>query len=389
MRRNIRTGVRLKYLSRSGRFPSGNDRWYFRPHGERGIAMPDLPISHPEFIMRHAGLMRDRGQKQSPHARADADSLSRAIRDYLASAEFLSLAPLTRDDRRRIYEKLEADYGTAKVPQIEPKHIRIDLSKHKPNPANNCLKCWRALMSWLIERGAIDIDPARQVSRRKAPKSDGHLAWTRLDLEKFRAHWPHDTPQRLCMELLYRSCAAMVDACAMTRGNIKDGWLVYTRSKSKSIATVPWSARNAPAWFEWNADLEVCLRTAPAHIAFLVTRSGQPRSHRAVSQWFSRTCTRTGLDPRKSAHGLRKLRAAMFRENGATKDQRMAILGHETAAEAEHYDKSADLRRVVMGQQSSWGNKCPTLISERPTGIDLHKKIAAVAIPRGLEPRTC
>ncbi|WP_157771601.1 hypothetical protein [Thioclava nitratireducens] len=55
------------------------------------------------------------------------------------------------------------------------------------------------------------------------------------------------------------------------------------------------------------------------------------------------------MEPRKSAHGLRKLRAAIFRENGATKDQRMAILGHETAAEAEHYDKSADLKRVVKG----------------------------------------
>lgn len=349
MRRNIRAGVRLKYLSRSGKFPSGNDRWYFRPHGEKGIAMPDLPIENPRFIARHAELMLERGQKPSPHVMCVKGSLSWAIREYLASEEFLSLAPLTRENRRRIYEKMEASYGLAKVRQIEPKHIRVDLSKLTANPANNRLKCWRALMAWLVDRGHIDTDPAKQVTRRKVPKTDGHVAWTRDDLAKFRKRWPHNTPQRLCMELLYRSCTAVVDACAMTRGNIKDGWLVYMRSKSSSMATVPWTSNAAPAWFEWTGDLEACLSAAPAHLSFIVTAKGKPRSHKAVSSWFSQACTDAGMDPRKSAHGLRKLRAAMFRENGATKDQRMAILGHETAAEAEHYDKSADLKRVVRG----------------------------------------
>ncbi len=43
----------------------------------------------------------------------------------------------------------------------------------------------------------------------------------------------------------------------------------------------------------------------------------------------------------------------MFRENGATKEQRMAIPGHETEAQADHYAKSADLIRVVTGTKSS------------------------------------
>ncbi|MEL6296781.1 MAG: hypothetical protein AAFR10_21225, partial [Pseudomonadota bacterium] len=54
-----------------------------------------------------------------------------------------------------------------------------------------------------------------------------------------------------------------------------------------------------------------------------------------------------------SAHGIRKLRAAMFRENGASEDQRMAILGHESKQMASHYSKSADLRKVISGTNSS------------------------------------
>jgi integrase len=84
-------------------------------------------------------------------------------------------------------------------------------------------------------------------------------------------------------------------------------------------------------------------------MTFLVTAAGRPRSNKAASQWFSKACSEAGLAEGKSAHGLRKLRAAMFRENGATKDQRKAILGHESDAEEALYSKSADLQRVISG----------------------------------------
>ncbi|MFW8637499.1 tyrosine-type recombinase/integrase [Cribrihabitans pelagius] len=227
----------------------------------------------------------------------------------------------------------------------------MDLSKLDAHPANNRLKCWRALFKWLHGRGMIDVDPAAHVLPRKAPKSEGHTAWTRADLETFRDHWPHDTPQRLCMKLLYRSCAAMVDACRIGPGMVKGGWLTMQRSKSLSLAVIPWTAETAPDWFEWTGDLDKCLEAAPRHRTYIITASGKPRSEKAASQWFSKACRAAGLGEGKSAHGLRKLRASMLRENGATEDQRKAILGHETGAEAEHYSKSADLRRVISGTE--------------------------------------
>ena len=84
-------------------------------------------------------------------------------------------------------------------------------------------------------------------------------------------------------------------------------------------------------------------------MTFIATKGGRPRSEKAASQWFSKACRAAGLEDGKSADGLRKLRATMFRENGASQDQRMAILGHETSAEAEHYSKSADQKRVISG----------------------------------------
>lgn len=46
--------VRLKGLNASGRWPSGNVRYYYRPAGQKGIAMPDLPKDHPDFLAAYA-----------------------------------------------------------------------------------------------------------------------------------------------------------------------------------------------------------------------------------------------------------------------------------------------------------------------------------------------
>lgn len=347
MRRGIRAGVRLKYLGAAGKWPSGNRRWYLRKPGEKAIPMPDLPIESPKFL--EAYVIASGGGKPSPIVQHRGGTLGFVIRGYMASGDYALLAPSTRGSRRSILEKIEAAYGHLPIAPIQPRHIRTDLSKFEPNPANNRLKCWRAVMAWAVQSGAIDTDPAKQVAKRKAPKTDGHEAWTRLDLEKFRAHWPHETRQRMFCELLYRSCAAVVDACALGRANVKDGWITYSRSKSKSVAMIPWARENAPDWFEWTGDFEICQRHAPIAPTFIVTARGLPRSQKAVSSWFSSAATAAGLDPNKSAHGLRKLRAAMFREMGASMEARRAILGHESDAEAVHYDKSADLKKVVRG----------------------------------------
>ena len=309
--------------------------------------MPDAPKDSPKFLKAY--LEAAEGTKLHPAPSHAAGSLGWAIRAYFASEEYKALAALTRQQRKRILEAVEAEYGRAPYAGVQPKHIRTDLAKLDAHPANNRLKCWRALFKWLHLRGMIDADPASQVLPRKAPKSDGHTAWERSDLETFRGYWPHGTPQRLCMELLYRSCAAMVDACRIGPGMVNAGWLTMTRSKSGSLAVIPWAAANAPDWFEWTDDLELSLGASPRHMTYIVTAGGKPRSEKSTSQWFSKACRDAGLENGKSAHGLRKLRASMFRENGASEDQRKAILGHETSAEAAHYSKSADMRRVISG----------------------------------------
>lgn len=310
--------------------------------------MPDLPKGHPKFLAAYAAALAGKPVVTRP----EAGSIGAMVAAFLASARYQNLRPSTRAYMRRNIEAIRATWGAAQASTLAATHIRADLAKLSPHPANQRLRAWRALCRWGFEEGAmLPSDPAAEVRKRALPASDGHKAWTRDDVQKFRDHWPHDTPQRLAFEVIHRTGAAMADACSIGPGMIRDGWLIYTRTKSGSQAVCPMTAA-APAWFEHDDHLAECLRRQPRHLTYLVTAQGAPRSQKAASQWFAAACRAAGLTG-LTAHGIRKHRAAVFQENGATADQRMAILGHETESEARRYARSADLVRTVAGQVSN------------------------------------
>ena len=132
------------------------------------------------------------------------------------------------------------------------------------------------------------------------------------------------------MEAMLRTGASIADLCRLGLNMVEDGWLTYERGKSGSVAP----RENPPAWAQGD-ELDSCLEHHP-RLMFLVTAAGKPRPEKAAAAWFSRTCTDAGL-PELSAHSFRKLKAARMKEMGATTEQRMAILGHETHAEASRY----------------------------------------------------
>lgn len=347
MRHNFRSGVRLKHLSQSGFHPSGNPRIYYRPKGMKGIPMPDARMDSEVFL---AAYVQASGLRPKPKTRSfDEGSLGAAVTAYLGSENFLSLAESSRERWRSHCDDIRQKYGVARLESLSARHIKKDLADRKSHAANNRLKVWRSLCAHWDQAGLIETNIARQVAPRKTPKTDGHLAWTRDDFAAFRAHLVIGTKERLAFELLYRTCAAIGDVTRLHRGMVDaDGWLTYTRQKSGSVATCPFYV-DGPAWFEATNDLAECFEVEPAHLTFLTTKAGKSRSAKSAASWFSKAASLAGLDAAKTAHGVRKGRAAVFKENGALAEQRMAILGHETIAETQHYSKSADLKRTIQG----------------------------------------
>jgi len=347
MRRTHATnGVRLKGLSQSGRWPSGNPRFYLRQAGQKAVAMPDAPKDSRAFL---AAYLAATGHKQRLDRKPTPGTIGALAAGFMASAAYQNMAESTRAYMRRNLDAIRATWGNAPAADLDARHIRFDLSKLSPNPANMRLRAWKAMCKWAFQEAALlDKDPAAAVRKRVIPKSEGFKSWTRDDVVAFRAYWRYGTEERMAFEVLHRTAAAVVDACQMGPGMIRDGWMFYTRQKSESPAACPMTAETSPPWFEHDDHLDRCLAVQPRHLVYILTKTGKARSRKSVSQWFAAACRQAGIKG-KSAHGLRKHRAAVFKENGASAEQRMAILGHETASEAKDYAASASLARTIWG----------------------------------------
>ncbi|MEM1345959.1 MAG: tyrosine-type recombinase/integrase, partial [Pseudomonadota bacterium] len=263
---------------------------------------------------------------------------------------------MTQTQRRREFDRLialkDGAGGRFKVGEITADAIRANLESLSPGAASNRLKAWRAVMSHAVDRSWVDRSPAHDVRAPQPKSGDGHRAWTKDDIEAFRAALPIGTRHRLAMELAYWTGARRGDLVQLGPQHIGvDGWLQYRQSKTGRDVAVPFRADQVPhpaLAKEW-AHLERALVLARPGLLYLATQTGAPRSSNAVGEWFRRACKVAGLPDGCSMHGLRKARASALAELGWSEGQIMAWTGHDTMKEVVRYTRSARRRVMIRG----------------------------------------
>ncbi len=337
--------IRLANLNRSGTWASGRPRYYYRPKGGKNVPLPDYPLTDRRFLEAY---MKAAGLSETPKVKGHT---SQMVNGYLKSEAFTGLAKGTKAYLWKHLDEIEAEFGAYPLGGLTAKAIRKDLSRFGESAKAKRLKAWRGLCRFAHDAGEIDANPALQVAK-PAQKLVGHEAWTADDVRTFRRHWRLDTPQRLLFEALLWTGARMSDAVRLHDGMIgKDGWARFQQVKTKNRVrgkgwvAVPIHAKAKP-WAGSQTALLAALKARPVkHLAWIVTAYGAPRSVKAASQWFAAAARQAGVQ--KSAHGIRKYRAATMKEAGAGADARMAWLGHVTESEAEDYALTADLKRII------------------------------------------
>lgn len=350
MRRAFRTNrVRLKHLNRSGAWPSGNPRWYYRPKGTKAVPLPDKPHDHPEFLAAYAAAA---GLSAPPVPKHGQGTIGEGVALFLASSAYTAKSEATRAVWRRMLDDIRKRYGAALSKDLQPKHIVADLSGRGPHPANNRLKVWRALCRWWKKVHMIPTNPAASVQRMEAPKSDGHIPWGADDLARFRAHWPNGSLQRLAFEVLHWTGARMSDAVRLNDGMVRDGWLTYQQDKTRGVVTIPLYVD--PPYYADPAGhvfLMAALKAKSGPL-FMPTEFGTQRSKKAASSWFAGAARAAGLVDR-TGHGLRKTRLITMTEREATTHQLSAWCGQDSLKEVERYTKLANRRRVLEAGMTS------------------------------------
>lgn len=332
--------VTLKGLMPSTKGKGGKLRWYVRRKGLPLVAMPDLPHDDPRFLAAYAAAWAVKAPEK-PQETAQG-TIAAHVRDALSSARYKAASPAYRAALRRHVDDIARAYGTLPVAGLRDRHIAADVDK-ATQPLMR-LKAWRFLCK------PMRPDPSRAVNVER-PKTDGHAPWSADDLAAFRARWPIGSAPRAAMEVLFWTGARISDAVKIGPGNVgADGVLAFRQTKTRGMAYVPWTCPLP----DYAADMQPDRATmfaaiAPfaGHMTFLATAQGRGRSSKALGVMISDACAKAGVD--KSAHGLRKARAQMLAEAGATTHQIAAWTGHETLQEVAHYTAAADRRRAVIG----------------------------------------
>lgn len=321
-----------------------------RYHRETGIRLPDLPETHPDFVTAWAQAEAKKSPMETAQRKrpVKAGSLEAVVRGMLNGVWFKAKSKTYQGMIRRHAESIAEKYGPARVAVVTAHNIETDLSKFDPNPANDRLKAWRAIMT----AAKASPNPAQAVKRREV-KVEGFEMWQPDEVAIFRTRWKIGTTARAAFELVLWTAARTNDAVMLGPGNVgSDGILSFRQSKTDGMAYVPWTnplPDYAEEWEEEREGVKAALSRLEGGTTFLHV-AGKPRSIKGLGNLIANAARDAGLIDR-TAHGLRKARLTAIAEAGGSTHAIMAWGGHASLAEAEHYTKAAQMKRLVSQQR--------------------------------------
>ena len=278
--------------------------------------------------------------KPSPSAKTS--TLHWALDKYRHSSAWAGLSNATRRQRENIYRPVIKTAGKVMLKDIATDTIRAGRERRAaaPHAANNFLKAMRGFFGWAVETGLVATDPTKGVKMLAGENESGFHTWTEEELERFEAHWPLGTRERLAFDLLLYTGLRRGDAVQVGRQHVRDGCItIFTEKHRKGRrgeqVTIPILQPLA----------ESIAATKTGDLTFLVTEFGRPWVKESFGNWFKDVCR--AADCPGSAHGLRKAGATRAAERGATERQLMAIFGWSSPRMAAHYTRSADRSRLA------------------------------------------
>lgn len=213
--------------------------------------------------------------------------------------------------------------------------------KNTPAVANSFLKTMRALFRWAREAEHIAVDPAKDVPFLTV-RTKGFTPWTIEDVERYRAHWPLGTHERVALEVLVNTGLRRSDAVQLGRQHIKDGVATITLKKTDGTSDVTVHVPILPA-------LQKAIDACPVgDLTFIVGKLGLPMTKESFGNMFRSYCEAAGVSRGKSAHGLRKLAATSVADNGGSEHELQALFGWVTNSQSLTCTRDANKKRLAL-----------------------------------------
>jgi integrase len=274
--------------------------------------------------------------------------LSAALVAYYAHTDWTeNLGAVSRTKRRQILEKLRAEFGIAPLAALQREHIQALLNRLKPNAQKNWTKALRGFLKFCVTAGLIKADPTQGVTKARAERTEGFVAWTEENLELYRARWPLGTRQRLAVELMVNLGLRRSDACRIGPADIRGGYLVdFVPQKTARTTGMKLTLPVRPELAAAIAAMKV-VSTKTFMVGEARGRVGQPfKTGESFGAWMRAQCDAAGL-PDCTSHGLRKLAAIRLALAGCTVPELCKVFGWSSPAMAQVYVDQADQMRMA------------------------------------------
>ena len=201
--------------------------------------------------------------------RAGVGSLDAAIKGYLASGAFVSLAPSSQRVRRDILEGFARECGHLRIADMKRQHVAVLLDRKagRPGAALNLLSALKMLMRYAVDVGLRADDPTINIRRPKL-RDGGFYPWTEEDIERFEQRHAVGSKARLALALLVYTGQRRGDVIELGRQHVRNGAIHLRQAKTGKPLAIP-----------IHPELRVVLDATPSgNLTFLVSERGAPFS---------------------------------------------------------------------------------------------------------------
>lgn len=319
-------------------FQDRHKRWrtYFRRG--KGPRIPLPVFGSPEFEAAYAeALAGNPRAPKTPKGQPTAGTIAALIVSYRKSAAYTSTRSTTRQGYASRLAHLEDKHGHRTVAGLTRERIETKILApfaDRPGAGHSILKMLRVLIRHAIATNVLKADPSIGIKR---PKLGEVRSWTDEEIAQFEEHWAVGKRERLAFALHLYTGQRRSDIHRMTWRAVTDAGIRVVQQKTGKRLTIP-----------VHPDLAPVLAVAPrAHVAIMTTAYGETFTVDGFSGFMRDAIRAAGLPGDCRPHGLRKAAGRRLAEAGCTAHEIMAVLGHQTLAEAERYTREAEQARLA------------------------------------------
>lgn len=321
----------------------------------RGVRILAPVFRSEQFMQLYHAAVRGAPITPAPLIAKDGKgSLGWLIKQYRNSRDWCEhLSAGTRKQRGPILMHLEETAGDIPLANINRAKIEEGISARSQNQGRHFFDTMRGVFKWAVENEHHDRNPTDGIKVKK-DNGDGHLAWLIELIERYEAHWPVGTKERLVLDVYLYVGLRRGDAARLGKQHIRKGIIHLMTEKSQG---------RMPIYVPLHPALVASINACPSSgLAIIAKDDGSNYTKEALGNFFREAVEAAGIPVTKrgskekgySGHGLRKASATIAAESGATGAELNAMFGWTGYQMAQLYTKKADRKRLAARALAKW-----------------------------------